>query len=106
MKEVEAQALKQWIDEGKVLLIDVREEDEFKAGRIEGSVFLPLSAFNPHDVPAVEDGKTLVFQCRSGGRSARAAEVYEAFYPDQESYNFVGGILAWEEQGYPIISGE
>jgi rhodanese-related sulfurtransferase len=103
--QMNAAQVKELYDKGEIVLIDVREADEYAEKHIEGAKHLPMSSFNPHDVPAVEEGKTLVFQCLVGGRSGRMMDVYSAFFPDVKCYNFDGGIAAWEEAGYPLVKG-
>ena len=105
MKELDAQDVKTLIDEGRALIVDVREQDEFDEAHIEGSALHPMSAFNPHDVAPSADGKKLVFMCFVGQRSARMLQVFEAFYPDAECYNMKGGAKAWIEAGFPVVHG-
>lgn len=83
-----------------VCLIDVREKSEYEDEHIAHSILLPLTSFTPSQVPQTQ--KQLVFVCRSGGRSARAASAYEAAFPDRKAYNLSGGILDWENAGYPV----
>jgi sulfate permease, SulP family len=76
------------------LVIDVREPREFRQGHIPGSQLLPLAQFfsEPPDLPR---DQALVFACRSGRRSARAAALMAA-----RGYTNLaivqGGLLAWE----------
>lgn len=103
--ELNAVEVKELYDTGKLLLVDVREPEEYAEKHIEGAVHLPMSSFKPNEVPEVPQGKTLVFHCLVGGRSARMMDVFNAFYPDVKCYNLHGGILAWEEAGYPLVKG-
>ena len=57
--------------EHSVLLIDVREPDEYAIERIRGALLYPLSTFDPRALPCTGSVK-IVFQCGSGMRSARA----------------------------------
>ena len=59
------------------LLVDVREADEWDAGRIPGSFHLPLSELSDRwqELPDADD---TVFVCRSGGRSRAAADAFTA----------------------------
>src|SRR5512144_3280644 len=57
---------------GEIVMIDVREPEEFAAERIHGAVNLPLSKFDPRAVPAAAADRAVVFQCGSGKRSATA----------------------------------
>src|SRR5512145_514277 len=71
---VPAYDVKRWLEAGEVVLIDVREVGEYCAEAIPGSVNLPLSCFDPAQLPPVPEGKRLVFHCRSGVRCGTAAE--------------------------------
>ncbi len=82
-------------------VIDVREEDEYALAHIKGAMLAPLS----QPLPAIQNhGKELVFMCRSGKRSLMAAQHYQFNNPSQTVYNLVGGILAWQQNGYPVVS--
>jgi rhodanese-related sulfurtransferase len=82
-------------------VIDVREEDEYKIAHIKGALFAPLS----EPFPVMKNqGKVVVFMCRSGKRSLMAAQRYEFKNPSETVYNLVGGILAWQQHGYPVVS--
>ncbi|MDE1938373.1 MAG: rhodanese-like domain-containing protein [Alphaproteobacteria bacterium] len=88
--------------EDSVLLIDVREPGEYAAERIHGALLFPLSTFDPHALP--DCGKrTVVFQCGSGVRSARAvAACQRAGLPHDTHLR--GGIQAWKMSGLPTIT--
>lgn len=98
----EAKAL---LEAGDAIMIDVREQDEWDAARIDGTVFAPLSqmpqAWEALDLP---QGKTVIVQCRSGARSGRVCEAFGPTAKDgQPVVNLAGGIMAWAQAGYPII---
>ena len=91
------------IEKGAVL-VDVRETNEYTEIRIPGSRLLPLSTFAERFEELPKD-KPLVMQCRSGARSAKAAEYLLANgYTDVS--NLTGGILAWDEARLPVLRGE
>lgn len=82
------------------VLIDVRTAEEFASGHIDGAINIPVESLGerlgevPRDVP-------VVLYCRSGRRSAAAAELLA-----QASYAQVydlGGIQTWEAQGRPVV---
>lgn len=82
-------------------VIDVREEEEHSIAHIKGAMLAPLSL----PLPDIQNnGKALVFMCRSGKRSLMAAQRYQLQNPSEMVYNLVGGILAWQQCGYPVIS--
>lgn len=81
-----------------VPLIDVREPDEFAAGRVPGAVNLPMSRIGDllHELP---EGDFDVI-CAIGGRSGRVVEALEARgYP---ATNVEGGTNGWIEAGFPV----
>jgi rhodanese-related sulfurtransferase len=89
--------------EGKILLVDVREPRETEVERIPGSFLLPLSTFDPTEIPEPE-GKTVVFSCRSGVRSVKASEIAQASGFAYDSH-MAGGLLAWKEAGFATETG-
>lgn len=91
--------VKAGLENGTILLVDVREPNEIAAESIPGAVNMPLSTFDPAALPDPE-GKTLVFSCRSGQRSQKAAAAAQAAGYDLHRH-MAGGILAWNEAGFP-----
>jgi rhodanese-related sulfurtransferase len=83
---------------GQVLLLDVREDDEWAAGHAAEAVHVPLSRFDPATVPA---DLPVVAVCRVGGRSAMAAQALAA--GGVEVTNLSGGMLAWQARGLPVV---
>jgi hypothetical protein len=71
-KDLTPHEVKAALDAKEILLIDVREPDEFAAERIDGAVNVPLSTLDPKALPDA-DGKTVVMQCAGGKRSKSAA---------------------------------
>jgi len=91
------------ITEGAMLLIDVREVGEFVAERIAGAMNLPLSTFDPAQLPNPE-GRTLVMQCGSGKRSATAVDRCQKAGLAFDAH-LAGGIMAWKAAGLPTVTG-
>lgn len=85
------------------LLVDVRETDEFAEVRAEQAMNLPLSVLEARFQELPKD-RYLVMICRSGGRSARAAEFLMANGYGQVA-NLVGGTNAWVEEELPTEQG-
>ena len=88
---------------GEVRLIDVRSPQEFAEGHIPGAVNMPVESFDPAAVPQ-DVGVETVLYCRSGRRSAVAADLL-AGATGQPVLHLDGGILAWEAAGQPVESG-
>lgn len=100
---INVQTLNQWLKEKNVILIDVRENHEFNEAAIPGALLMPLSQFQSCSI-AQENTRKIVFQCRSGQRSAKACFLFLQDYPEVEAYNLEGGILAWGAAGFSIYS--
>lgn len=82
------------------LLVDVREQEEWDAGRIPGTTHLPLSVL-PQRWRELPDAERTVFICRSGGRSMAAAEAFAAA-GRPGCVNLMGGVAAWAGAGLPF----
>ena len=80
-------------------LVDVRTPEEVDAGRIEGALHIELEEL-PARAGELEQGRPVVFYCRSGQRSAMASGAFRAAGFD--AYNLDGGLLAWVHGGLPI----
>jgi sulfur-carrier protein adenylyltransferase/sulfurtransferase len=94
--------LKQRIERGDDLqLIDVREEWEWKLGRIPGAQLMPLSRF-PEEAESLDRDREVVLYCKVGARSLRAAE-YLADLGYSKVGNLSGGILRWGDDVDPSV---
>ncbi|MFE1601415.1 rhodanese-like domain-containing protein [Methylobacterium sp. ID0610] len=101
--DLDREAVKRGLADGTVLLIDVREPDEFARGHIPGSVSHPLSAFDLDALQALiaADGRRPVLSCAAGVRSARAlAYAQSRGVPLTEHY--VGGFKDWLGAGEAV----
>ncbi len=92
--------VKAQLDDGAIVLVDVREPHEFAAASIPGSVNMPLSTFDPAALPQ-EPGKSVVLMCAGGVRSLRALEAAQGAGIDIDSH-LAGGIQAWARAGLPV----
>jgi len=99
---VDIATAREWIDSGKAVVVDVREQNEWDAGHIKGATLRPLSTWDTDEVPAVPAGKHLLLHCRSGARCGMAAQkMLEDGYTG-EINRMSGGLLAWVAAGAPI----
>ena len=92
----EADAL---VREGDAQLVDVREPFEREAGRIAGSRHVQLEDL-PAEAGSLDRERPIVFYCRTGHRSAMAAQAFAASGFDAR--NLDGGLEAWVAAGLPI----
>jgi len=79
-------------------LIDVREEYEFAAGHVPGSMNLPMSTLGSRLEELPEAAFDVI--CQVGGRSARVVEALEA--RGYDATNVEGGVGEWIAAGYPV----
>lgn len=78
-------------------LIDVREPDEYAQVHVKGAELFPLSKLRQGELPE-QDDRPLALICRSGGRSAMAAQILESQgFP--EVTNVQGGTAAAVQAG-------
>lgn len=97
--DIGPQELKDKLNEVK--LIDVRQPDEYtgELGHIANSELMVLDTL-PDRLDAIPKDKTVVFICRSGGRSARAT-AFALMNGFQSVFNLQGGMLLWNELQLP-----
>ena len=91
-KEIGLEELKAGLADGSLVIVDVREPNEFEAGRIPGSVINPLSAFNVSQLPTE---KRVILSCRSGNRSKTAYAMAQAAGRTDVDTHFAPGFLGW-----------
>jgi rhodanese-related sulfurtransferase len=99
VRDLTPEEIAQGLTEGRMVLVDVREPNETDAERFPDAVLVPLSAFDPAAIPA-QEGREVVFACRSGRRSITAslAAQEQGF---AYGAHMAGGILAWKAAGLP-----
>lgn len=105
IKTIHVQALKQLFDTDPGLrLIDIREPQEWAEMHILNVAHIPkdqlAQTLAEQSVPLSED---IYLHCRSGMRSLAAAEQLLAL-GYKSVYSVEGGIIAWANAGYPVIS--
>ena len=88
-------------------VLDVRTKEEFATGHLAKAVLIPWTDkdFATRAAKELDPGKPLLVYCRSGRRSAEAAEaLVKLGFTDVR--NVEGGILAWEKAKLPIVKPE
>ena len=85
-----------------VKMIDVREPDEYtgELGHVPGAELVVLGTL-PDQIASLPKDKTVVFICRSGGRSAKAT-AYALMNGFTSVYNMYGGMLNWNQLQLPV----
>jgi phage shock protein E len=83
-----------------VVMLDVREPNEYQAGHIPGIKLLPVGEV-ANRLSEIPKDKPVIVTCHSGNRSGQVAK----YLRDQgytNIHNMQGGIVAWEAAGYPV----
>ncbi len=84
------------------VLLDVREDDEWQAGHVDGALHIPLGDLMARSGEVPSDAEVVV-TCRGGGRSSRAvAWLNENGF---DAVNLSGGMGAWQDAGRPLVDG-
>jgi rhodanese-related sulfurtransferase len=89
--------------DGSVVLLDVREDDEWQRGHAPGALHIPMGEV-PSRIGEISPDATLFVVCQVGGRSQRVAQ-----YVARNGYtpaNVAGGMLAWAAAGRPVITDD
>jgi rhodanese-related sulfurtransferase len=102
VKEIDAATLAKLMADDAVVLVDIREVNEWQVERIPGAVLKPMSALSLADLTP-PPGKTLVLQCRSGRRTMDVGMAMLAA-GHKEAAHLTGGIIAWKQAGFPTES--
>ena len=91
------------IESGKVQLVDVRTENEYKEGHIKGAQNIDVlkDTFAVQANQKLKKKKPVAVYCRSGKRSAKACKILKMC--GFKTYNLLGGILKWKSEGRSIV---
>ncbi len=85
------------------VLLDVREDDEWRRGHAAGARHIPMGEV-PTRLGEIDPAAKLYVICHVGGRSQRVAQ-----YLQRNGYqpiNVCGGMLAWANAGRPVITDD
>ncbi|MBD2260951.1 molybdopterin-synthase adenylyltransferase MoeB [Pseudanabaena sp. FACHB-2040] len=107
LSEMTVTELKQVLDSGAddILLIDVRNPNEYEIAQIPGAVLIPLpeieSGSGVEKVKELLNGHKLIAHCKMGGRSAKALGILKQ--AGITGTNVKGGITAWSREVDPSV---
>jgi rhodanese-related sulfurtransferase len=85
-----------------VVVIDVRQPEEYNEFHAPGSVLIPLADV-PERIDEIPTDGTVYVICLTGARSGRAVEYL--LRQDVDAVNVAGGMKAWSEAGHPVATG-
>lgn len=95
------------LSKGKAILIDVREDDEFKTEHIPYAISLPLSNISNlamYISPAPE--QKIIFQCQHGKRAKKACNIVTTShlgFKQDDIFTIDGGIEGWRTAHLPLV---
>src|SRR3954447_6141140 len=106
VEEIEPFEANEEIAGGDVVLIDTREPHEYEEAHLEDGKLVPPGVLADEIATAApsKSARTILY-CRTGNRSFKAAEQMQALGYENVA-SMAGGILAWQEQGLPVIATE
>jgi rhodanese-related sulfurtransferase len=85
---------------GDIQLVDCREPYEWRAGRVEGAIHIPLNDIMAGAGSDLDHDKPIAVICRSGNRSELATMMFLA--RGFKASNVQGGMEAWAAEGLPF----
>ncbi|MCL4119287.1 UNVERIFIED_CONTAM: hypothetical protein GTU68_022545 [Idotea baltica] len=102
-KKIKANELNSLLEDKRIILIDVRETEEFQSEHIAGAINIPLSSNSADKLEQLLNSKECVFQCASG---IRAANLFSQLSDTHKENSCLldGGINAWKKEGFMINS--
>ena len=99
ISEVDAAQARDLVEGGDAIVVDVREQDEWDAVHIPGSIHIPY-----HDIHAIPDeldpARPVAVICASGRRSVVAASLLQRFGRKDVIHVVEGGVGTWARKGY------
>ncbi|MDG2354287.1 MAG: rhodanese-like domain-containing protein [Gammaproteobacteria bacterium] len=99
-EDVDANGAIALMDEKNLIILDVREAKERKAGYIAKDTHIPLSQVK-NQLDSLDNSKKILVYCRSGSRSSHIAGLLTR-NDFEQVYNLKGGMLAWQRANLPI----
>ncbi|MFL9927388.1 rhodanese-like domain-containing protein [Herbaspirillum lusitanum] len=94
----------QLMNQGKTLVLDVRDTEQFAAGHLRDARNIPLKDL-PQRISELDKfkSKSVIVICQTGTQAAKA-EVHLKKAGFTEVYGLTGGIAAWQGQGLPLTT--
>jgi sulfur-carrier protein adenylyltransferase/sulfurtransferase len=100
--EIDVSRAREYLSDGEVVAVDVRERDEWEEGHIPGAVHIPRGSLEQRIESAVPDrSRPVVVYCAGGSRSAFAAKTLEDLGYEQV-VSLAGGFTDWKRNGLPF----
>jgi molybdopterin/thiamine biosynthesis adenylyltransferase/rhodanese-related sulfurtransferase len=102
IKEVDPSEVQEHLGDG-VVLVDVRESDEWAAGHLPGARHVPRGHLESRiEGPAPDRSQRVILYCASGNRSALAARTLREDLGYEHVESMRGGYTLWKDRGYSV----
>ena len=109
IQQMDVHTLHHTLSTNGLQVLDVREDDEWDEGHIEGAHFMPYTSMAPQlNIPAQIDkldiplDKSIAVTCATGKRSSTAISLMRR-HGYKHLYNVTGGMAAWEDAGFKMV---
>jgi len=110
-QQIDVHTLQRKLSENGLQVLDVREDDEWDEGHIQGAHYMAYTSLTSQlDIPAKIDQlavnyeQPLAVTCATGKRSSTAVSMLLR-HGYKEVYNVTGGMEAWENAGFKMLDG-
>lgn len=100
LHKLSPQQVRDRIDAGNAVLVDIREPDEFARSHVKGAQSQPLSTWEKAHL-SIDPDADVIFTCRSGMRTAGACDRLAARV-NGDAFVLNGGLDAWTKAGLPV----
>jgi rhodanese-related sulfurtransferase len=100
LHKLSPQQVRERIDAGRAVLVDIRELDEFARSHVKGAQSQPLSTWEKAHL-TIDPDADVIFTCRSGMRTAGACDRLAARV-NGDAFVLDGGLDAWAKAGLPV----
>ncbi len=87
-------------EDSSIALLDVRPFAEYELGHVPGAMSMPLAELEARMDELDRTADTIVY-CQTGVRSEQASNIFQG---PESVYNMLGGINAWVDAGFPVLS--
>jgi rhodanese-related sulfurtransferase len=100
LHKLSPQQVRERINAGNAVLVDIREPDEFARSHVKGAQSQPLSTWEKAHL-TIDPDADVIFTCRSGMRTAGACDRLAARV-NGDAFVLEGGLDAWAKAGLPV----
>ena len=104
---IDISGLAERLSRGDVRLLDVREDDEWEEGHVDGSMHIPYHELRdgaPAEL-ANGDGRQIAVACSAGNRSSIAASLLRRSGVDNVLHVAEGGVADLADEGVQLVRG-